>query len=341
MERKLWARARGDGVSLLLINESPLVCLPALAKELGSADRAIVLQQIHYWIERSDKEYQGKVWIYKKTEVWVDEDQGGELCFMANSTLKRILKYLEDRNLICRAHLSSVFGRNSFDRTTYFAINYEEMEKLELEIKAKKLARKKAKAIKQNPLGQIDPMEAKPSDCALVQIDPIDKVILTQSIESDCTNQLGLSDPIRLGQLDPMITENTTKTTTEITTEITSEREALPELAPSNLFAINTSIVNNFSMTENWQPTEKFTGQCKFRAVNLNAFSPDDQEDLINEFRSYWMTQSTQLNQAGWEHKLIGSLKRSQERKTRTPSSAQSTRAIISAAIMNIEDTNW
>jgi len=326
-------------VSLLLINERPLVCLPALAKELGSADRAIVLQQIHYWIERSDKEYQGKVWIYKKTEVWVDEDQGGELSFIANSTLKRILKYLEDRGLIFRAHLSSVFGKNSFDRTTYFTINYEEMEKLELEIKAKKLARKKAKVKKQTPLGQIEPMEVKANDCALVQTDPIDKVILTQSIESDCTNQIGHSDPIRLGQVDPMLTEITTETTSEITTE----RKALPDLAPPNLFAIDTSIVNKFSMTGDWQPTEKFTGQCKFRGVNLNSFSPDDQEDLINEFRSYWMTRSDQLNQAGWEHKLIANLKSNQDRKSprNNPHSAQSKRANISAAIMNIGDTSW
>jgi hypothetical protein len=124
---------------------------------------------------------------------------------------------------------------------------------------------------------------------------------------------------------------------------VIKEESALPVIAPSNLFAIDTSIVNKFSMTEDWQPTEKFTGQCKFRGVNLNAFSPDDQEDLINEFRSYWMTRSDQLNQAGWEHKLIANLKSNQDRKSprNNPHSAQSKRANISAAIMDIGDTNW
>jgi len=124
---------------------------------------------------------------------------------------------------------------------------------------------------------------------------------------------------------------------------VIKEENALSVIAPSNLFAIDTSIVNKFSMTEDWQPTEKFTGQCKFRGVNLNAFSPDDQEDLINEFRSYWMTRSDQLNQAGWEHKLIANLKSNQDRKSprNNPHSAQSKRANISAAIMDIGDTNW
>jgi hypothetical protein len=96
-------------------------------------------------------------------------------------------------------------------------------------------------------------------------------------------------------------------------------------------------------MSETWQPTEQFAKQCTFRSVNLAKFSPDDQEDLINEFRSYWMTQSTELNQAGWEHKLIASLKHSQERRQTqvSLSGPQSKRAAVSASIMDIGDTNW
>ncbi|MCJ8299700.1 MAG: DnaT-like ssDNA-binding domain-containing protein, partial [Pseudomonadales bacterium] len=146
--------------------------------------------------------------------------------------------------------------------------------------------------------------------------DAIDKANLNQSNGSGSTNQSGQIDPIRLGQSDLMITENTT--------EITTEREALPVIAPPNLFAMDTTANKKFPMTESWQPTEKFGDQCKFRNVNLSALALDDQEDLINEFRSYWMTQDTQLNQSGWEHKLIGSLKRSQERKSGTGRNPQS-----------------
>jgi hypothetical protein len=81
------------------------------------------------------------------------------------------------------------------------------------------------------------------------------------------------------------------------------------------LFSPSETAINKFPMSESWQPTEKFTQSCRFRGINLIGFSPDDQDDLINEFRSYWMTQNTQLNQSGWEHKLVASLKRSKERK--------------------------
>ena len=217
------------------------------------------------------------------------------------------------------------------------------MEKLELKISLTRQARKKARSAAKNPLGQIDPMEPKPSDSALVQSDSIDKANLNQSNGSDCTNQSGQIDPIRLGQSDLMITENTTENTTEITAKITTEREALPEIAPSNLFAVDAEIRPKFTMSETWQPSEQFAATCRFRRINISTLSTDDQEDLINEFRSYWMTQNSRLSQSEWEHKLVGSLNRSLQRKQNSTAinSPQTKRAAISAAIMNIEDTSW
>lgn len=47
-------------MSNLLLNERPLVVLPSLAKELGSLDEAVILQQIHYWLQRSTNVEEGK-----------------------------------------------------------------------------------------------------------------------------------------------------------------------------------------------------------------------------------------------------------------------------------------
>jgi hypothetical protein len=137
----------------------------------------------------------------------------------------------------------------------------------------------------------------------------MDNVNLNKSIQSKCVNKLAQNYQIRFSQNGNML-----QRITKATTENTTEREAPAKIEYSNLFSLDT-ISKKFSMDEAWQPTEQFAKQCKLRIVNLSKFSADDQEDLINEFRSYWMIQSTQLNQAGWEHKLIGSLKRSQERK--------------------------
>ena len=44
----------GNNTSPLLINESPMQCLPSLAHVLGdSSDSAMFLQQIHYWLNYS------------------------------------------------------------------------------------------------------------------------------------------------------------------------------------------------------------------------------------------------------------------------------------------------
>ena len=37
--------------SSLLIDEPPMLMLPSLAKALKSADKAIMVQQIHYWLQ--------------------------------------------------------------------------------------------------------------------------------------------------------------------------------------------------------------------------------------------------------------------------------------------------
>ena len=37
--------------SSLLIDEPPMLMLPSLAKVLKSADKAIIVQQIHYWLQ--------------------------------------------------------------------------------------------------------------------------------------------------------------------------------------------------------------------------------------------------------------------------------------------------
>ena len=124
---------------------------------------------------------------------------------------------------------------------------------------------------------------------------------------------------------------------------VIKEGSPITDIAPPNLFSVNTISNNLFYMRETWQPTEQFNKTCKFRGIRLNTFLPDEQEDLINEFRAYWMTKSVQFNQSGWEHKLINSLKRSKENKNAPANinSLQSKRAAVSASIMDIKDTSW
>lgn len=46
-------------MSKLLINEQPLQFLPTLAKVLGNSDKALILQQIQYWLNNPKVEGAG------------------------------------------------------------------------------------------------------------------------------------------------------------------------------------------------------------------------------------------------------------------------------------------
>lgn len=50
-------------MSNLLIDDYPILVLPKLATEIG-LNEAIVLQQMHYWLKKSNHNYDGKRWIY-------------------------------------------------------------------------------------------------------------------------------------------------------------------------------------------------------------------------------------------------------------------------------------
>lgn len=105
----------------LLINESPLQVLPSLAVAIG-LNEAIILQQIHYWLNRSSVEHENKKWVYNTLEEWKKQ-----FPFFSQSTLKRTLKNLKDLKIVEAKKLS----KDKFDKTLYYTINYEELIKLE------------------------------------------------------------------------------------------------------------------------------------------------------------------------------------------------------------------
>lgn len=97
-------------------------------------------------------------------------------------------------------------------------------------------------------------------------------------------------------------------------------------------------------MSIDWQPTEQLASLCRMQRIDVSQLSEDDQECIIGEFRSYWLTRpETQQNQSGWEHKLAVQIKRA-VLKTQTASDGLSKadrRAAVSGAVMNISDTDW
>lgn len=105
----------------LLISEPPLQVIPSLAVALKSVDKAIILQQIHYWLQRSKNIEDGHRWVFNTVKEWHQQ-----FPWLAEKTVQRYLKDLCDKGLL----ITGNFNKANFDRTKWYRINYDALDKL-------------------------------------------------------------------------------------------------------------------------------------------------------------------------------------------------------------------
>lgn len=162
-------------MSRLLINENPLQVLPTLACSIG-LNEAIVLQQIHYWLNSSQNFFEEKYWVYNSVADWQKQ-----FPFWSESTIKRVLLNLEKQQVVYTGN----FNSDAWDKTKWYSINYVQLCVLE------------ASALPvTNRLGQIDPIEEVNMTQGLGQVDPSAKVKLTRSpTENTTENTAEIKDP--------------------------------------------------------------------------------------------------------------------------------------------------
>lgn len=110
----------------LLFAEQPIVINTPLAKAIG-LNEAIVLQQVHYWIDGNKKRKinfkNGRYWTYNTYEKW----QQDNFPFWSTRTVERVFKKLEDSRLV----ISGSFNQSKTDRTKWYTVNYEQLEYIE------------------------------------------------------------------------------------------------------------------------------------------------------------------------------------------------------------------
>lgn len=105
----------------LLISEPPLQVLPTLAVKIG-LNGALFLQQLHYWILRSNNVKENTVWVYKSFDEWREQD----FPFWSESTIKRTVSDLKKLDLIT----IKVFNKMKIDKTNWYTINYQKLESM-------------------------------------------------------------------------------------------------------------------------------------------------------------------------------------------------------------------
>ena len=106
-----------------LFHESPVIILPSLAKKIG-INEAVILQQVHYWLGKSNHHIDGRTWIYNTYKEWQLQ-----LPFLSDSTIKRTIRSLEKQGYL----ISANYNRFKMDKTKWYTIDYSLMEELEKE----------------------------------------------------------------------------------------------------------------------------------------------------------------------------------------------------------------
>lgn len=104
----------------MLFDEHPIVVSPALASCIG-LNEAIVIQQIHYWSQKSKHLIDGHTWIYNSVRSWREQ-----FPFWSEATIKRTLDRLEDMGLI----VSGRHNKHKRDQTKWYRINYQSIADL-------------------------------------------------------------------------------------------------------------------------------------------------------------------------------------------------------------------
>ena len=118
--------------SQLLFKEEPLVINKPAVRVLG-LNEAIVVQQIHYWLDINRKAkinfHDGRTWTYNTYENWVEKN----FDFWSVPTLKRIFKNLFDKEILLKGN----YNPHKYDRKLWVTINYEKLDELLMDFKEK------------------------------------------------------------------------------------------------------------------------------------------------------------------------------------------------------------
>ncbi|MFC0299124.1 DnaD domain-containing protein [Geobacillus jurassicus] len=104
-------------MAALLLDDQPLIVLPKLAMAIG-LNESIVVQQLHYWLEKSEHVHDGYKWVYNTYGDWQEQ-----FPFWSESTIRRIITKLEKMGIIVAAN----FNRSKIDKTKWYRIDYDKL----------------------------------------------------------------------------------------------------------------------------------------------------------------------------------------------------------------------
>jgi len=112
--------------SPLLINETPMQFLPALACGVG-VNGALFAQQLHYCLQDSQDWFDGRPWVYYTFEEW-----NLQFPFWSKNTIRRIIKDLQSVTINGNTYRILLIGHsaNKLDHRCCYTLDYDELDRL-------------------------------------------------------------------------------------------------------------------------------------------------------------------------------------------------------------------
>lgn len=107
--------------SSLLINEAPLQVLPSLAVALKNVHEAIILQQVQYWLSRSNFVFNGRKWVYNTLDEWHEQ-----FPWITKKSVGDKFRSLEKKGILIVGN----FNKLKYDRTKWYSIDYDKLNSL-------------------------------------------------------------------------------------------------------------------------------------------------------------------------------------------------------------------
>lgn len=109
---------------LFIDKDDVLLIRKELVRVLGDLNEAVVLNQLHYWININKKakknEYDDKYWVFNTYQMWKDTD----FDFWSTDTIKRTFSRLEKKGVV----ISANYNKMKMDKTKWYSIDYDKLQ---------------------------------------------------------------------------------------------------------------------------------------------------------------------------------------------------------------------
>lgn len=123
---------------LFIDKDDILLIRKELVRVLGDLNEAVILNQLHYWIEINKKAeknlHDGRYWVFNTYQTWKETD----FDFWSTDTIRRTLTRLENKGII----LTASYNKLKIDKTKWYTIDYKKLQRFIDEHEQKQVANK-------------------------------------------------------------------------------------------------------------------------------------------------------------------------------------------------------